>query len=160
MASSSDTVVKASSSDNFLLILVHRTEDGRSDRIYSYDEPEYIHTRRFVNIVREIMKLKVSHGGLEGIADVICGQNPDDWYKEHSPGDLAQMFIVVLLGNFIPLFNDDFFADPNFWAGYCRRPVQEGEDFDPYDQAISLNGAVSRYISILKILCWHKLTIV
>ena len=131
----------ASSSDTAAFYIIHRDESGKPDHIYAIHEFEFTIVLVPVNVARQGLQHEVYHRGLARIADLLRPTMPDAWWKDIASNEVAHTFIVVITMKFVLLYIDDSLTDPNVAGCHCRR--EHKNEFDPHNQAILLNGAVS-----------------
>lgn len=96
-----------------------------------------------VNVAREGLQLETYQRGLAEIADILRPKMPDAWWKDIASNEVARTFTALIIVTFVLVYIDDGLTNPNITGCHFRR-LDENE-FDPHNQAIVLNGAVSRH---------------
>lgn len=121
--------------------IFHRDEEGKPDRLISYEEEGASYLLAATNICREVLDHETGRKALGTIATAFMKLHPHDgWTKRSTSAQVVDRFIQLIFDTFPWLFIDDGFPNQNISACHYRRK------YDPFftrHQAICLNGSVS-----------------
>lgn len=133
----------ASPSGTATFYIFHRDESGKTDHLYTIEEAMFTIVAVPVNVAREGLQHETYQRGLAETADILRPKMPDAWWKDIASNEVARTFTALIIVTFVLVYIDDGLTNPNITGCHFRR-LDENE-FDPHNQAIVLNGAVSRH---------------
>ena len=120
-------------------------ENGEPVEIMSYDTNAATYIAVSISICRGMLRHPTVKDTFKGFAKDIDPKQSGAWYQNLPKENAAELFIEKVLERFPLVFVDKSRVNPNLMASHWRRGWgDDGHGFDTHDQAIVINGLVSR----------------